>query len=211
MPSAAPRRGNCDRRHGAGRAVAAVVARAAKIGNSPAMSSTRFTSRLLAVALLLATLQPFAAAPVFAAQADLEEVLKMELEGDKVGAYLRLKELAPTGDPEAQYKLGGYYQYGWAGPTNFALAREWYGRAAHQGHADAMLGLAVMDTQGQGAPVNNKSAFTWLTIAASIFKEPDIVKTVAGLRNKLKSELSSADLNAALAEAMAFQAVKEQP
>lgn len=175
------------------------------------MSRIRFIPRILAATLLAAALQPFALAPAFAAPEDLQEVLKMELEGDKVGAYLKLKEMAPAGDPEAQYKLGGYYQYGWAGPTNFKLAREWYGRAARQGHADAMLGLAVMDAQGQGAPVNNKSAFTWLTVAASIFKEPDIVKTVAGLRNKLKNELSSADLNAALAEATAFQPVKEQP
>jgi hypothetical protein len=164
---------------------------------------------ILAVVLLTAALPSFLVSAAWAAPGDLQDVLKRELEGDKVGAYLKLKEMAPEGDPEAQYKLGGYYQYGWASPANFKLAREWYGRAAKQGHADAMLGLAIMDTQGQGAPVNNKSAFAWLTIAASIFKDPKIVNTVAGLRDKLKSELSTADLNAALAEAMAFQPVKE--
>jgi TPR repeat protein len=187
-----------------------VVARTAKIGNSPAMSKQRFLPLLLAASLLIAAVPTFAPQHAWAAPADLQEILKMELEGDKVGAYLKLKEIAPQGDPEAQYKLGGYYQYGWASPANFKLAREWYGRAAAQGHPDAMLGLAIMDTQGQGGPASNKSAFTWLTIAASIFKEPEIVKTVAGLRNKLKSELSTADLNAALAEAVAFQPVQEQ-
>ena len=135
----------------------------------------------------------------------------MELEGDKVGAYLKLKELAPGGDPIAQYKLGGYYQYGWAGPANYKLAREWYGRAARQGSADAMLGLAIMDSQGWGGPVSKKSAFIWLTIASRILTDPDEIKNVSGLRDMYKSEMSSAELNAALAEAMAFQAVKENP
>jgi len=166
-------------------------------------------ARAMALAVALAVGLPMSAPVASAAPEDLQEVLTMELEGDKVGAYLKLKELAPQGDAEAQYKLAGYYQYGWASPANFALAREWYGRAARQGHPDAMLGLAVMDAQGQGAPVNNKSAFTWLTVAASIFKDPAIVKNVTGLRNKLKGELSSADLNAALAEATAFQPVQE--
>ena len=166
----------------------------------------KIVAALLLVAVQSALIPPYA----LAAPEDLQEVLKMELEGNKVGAYLKLQEMAPEGDAEAQYKLGGYYQYGWAGPANFKLARQWYSRAAAQGHPDAMLGLAIMDTQGQGAPANTKAAFTWLTIAASIFKEPDIIKTVAGLRDKLKSELSSADLNAALAEAMAFQPAKEQ-
>lgn len=174
------------------------------------MSKHTFIRLALAASLLTAAVPSMLAAAAWASQEDLQEVLKKELEGDKVGAYLKLKEMAPEGDPEAQYKLGGYYQYGWAGPANFKLAREWYERAARQGHADAMLGLAIMDTQGQGGPADNKSAFKWLTVAASIFKEPAIVNNVAGLRDKLKSELSSADLNAALAEAMAFQPVKEQ-
>ena len=46
--------------------------------------------------------------------------------------------------------------------------------------------------------------------AATYLKEPDELNKVAGLRDKYKSELSSAELNAALAEAMAFQPVAEQ-
>ncbi len=133
----------------------------------------------------------------------------MELEGDKVGAYLKLKELAPDGDPIVQYKLGGYYQYGWAGPADYKLAREWYGRAARQGSPDAMLGLAIMDSQGWGGPLDKKSAFVWLTIASRLLKDPGEIKNVNGLRDKYKAELSSAELNAALAEAMAFQAAPE--
>ena len=96
--------------------------------------------------------------PVF----DFDYIAGEDILADVHGAYLKLKEMAPEGDAEAQYKLGGYYQYGWASPANFKLAREWYNRAAAQGHPDAMLGLAIMDTQGQGGPADTKAAFTWL-------------------------------------------------
>lgn len=181
---------------------------------SEIQSISPLTRRLAAVLLLLAAsavMTPTFTAPAWATPDELVEVHKMELEGNKVGAFLKLKELAPQGDPAAQWKLGGYYQYGWAGPANFALAREWYGRAARQGLPDAMLGLAVMSAQGQGGPADIKSAFVWLTVASRLLQDPQEVQNVNGLRDKYKSEMSSADLNAALAEAMAFQAVQEKP
>ena len=174
----------------------------------------RFIRRFAAALLLLAVptfVAPVFVAPAWATPEDLIEVHKMELEGNKVGAFLKLKELAPLGDPVAQWKLAGYYHYGDAGPANFAQAREWYGRAARQGLPDAMLGLAVMDARGQGSPVNIKGAFVWLTIASRLIQDPQEIQNVNGLRDKYKSEMSSADLNAALAEAMAFQAVQEKP
>lgn len=164
-------------------------------------------ARLCLAALLLLAAFPF---QVAAATDDLKEILRLELAGEKLDAYLKLKELAPEGDPEIQYRLAGYYHYGLAGPANFKLAREWYGRAARQGHPDAMLGLAVMDAQGQGGPVDRQSSFTWLTVASTLMKNPDDIATVNGLRDKYKSELSTAELNAALARAMAFQAVPEK-
>jgi len=63
--------------------------------------------------------------------------------------------------------------------------------------------------RGQGGPADKKSSFIWLTIASTMLKNPAEIEKVAGLRDKYKSELSTADLNAALAEAMAFQPVKE--
>lgn len=192
----------------------AAVARRHKIGNSPAMSRHmnalwRPLSRFVAIALVLAT--PHFISVAVAASEELVEVRKKELDGNKVGAFLQLKELAPAGDPVAQWKLGGYYHYGDAGPANFTLAREWYGRAARQGMPDAMLGLAVMNARGQGGPIDLKAAFVWLTIASRIIDNPKEIQNVNGLRDKYRSEMSSADLNAALAEATAFQPVKEQP
>ncbi len=189
------------------------VARRRKIGNSPAMFKNvhalwRPLFRFVAIALVLVT--PHFMSAAIAASEDLVEVHKKELDGNKVGAFLQLKELAPGGDPVAQWKLAGYYHYGDAGPANFALAREWYGRAARQGMPDAMLGLAVMNARGQGGPIDLKAAFVWLTIASRIIDNPKEVQNVNGLRDKYRSEMSSADLNAALAEATAFQPVKEQ-
>ena len=145
-----------------------------------------------------------------AAQEDLTEVSRLEYEGQKVDAFLLLKELAPKGDPEAQYKLGGYYQYGYAGPANFKLALEWYERAARQGHTDAMLGVAILNAQDKiSIPQNKARAFTWLSIAATQLKDKDAQANVATLRDKLKSEISTAELQAALNEAMSFQPVPE--
>ncbi|MBK8159358.1 MAG: sel1 repeat family protein [Rhodospirillaceae bacterium] len=173
------------------------------------MSKKRFIVRSIVALLLVAAAHVFVLPPALAAPEDLQEVLKMELEGNKVGAYLKLKEMAPGGDPVAQFKLAGYYHYGDAGPANFALAREWYDRAAKQGFPDAMLGLAVMNARGQGSPVDKRTAFIWLTIASGLLKNPTEIKEVNGLRDMYKSELSTAELNAALAEAMAFQPVPE--
>ena len=165
---------------------------------------------LLALALAVFTA---AAGPLQAAQEDLAEVSRLEYEGQKVDAFLLLKELAPKGDPEAQYKLGGYYQYGYAGPANFKLALEWYERAARQGHTDAMLGIAILFdpafTQAASIEKSRAKSFTWLSIAATQLKDADEKATVAGLRDKLKSELSTAELQAALNEAMTFQPVPE--
>jgi TPR repeat protein len=162
---------------------------------------------LLALALAVITLS---AVPLRAAQEDLAEVSRLEYEGQKVDAFLLLKELAPKGDPEAQYKLAGYYHYGYAGPANYQLALEWYERAARQGHTDAMLGVAILNAQDKiSIPQNKARAFTWLSIAATQLKDADAQANVATLRDKLKSEISTAELQAALNEAMSFQPVPE--
>jgi TPR repeat protein len=167
------------------------------------------TLTLVAAAVLLPAL------PARAAPEDVQEINRLEVEGQKVDAFLRLKELAPLGDPWAQWKLAGYYHYGWAGPANFKLAQEWYERAARQGQVDAMLGLAILldpaFTQAASVPKDRGQAFTWLSIAATLLENPDEKATVQGLRDKLKSEMSTAELNAALNAAMTFQPVPEQP
>ena len=189
----------------------------------PAMSIHRPQQRLRAalshVALLTLGLVAAAfllsALPARAAPEDVEEINRLEVEGQKVDAFLRLTELAPLGDPWAQWKLAGYYHHGWASAANYQLALEWYERAARQGFVDAMLGIAILldpaYTQAASVPDNRAAAFTWLSIATTLIEDPQEKAAVQGLRDKLKSELSTAELNAALAAAMAFQPVLEQP
>lgn len=165
-----------------------------------------------AVLFVLPLLLP--ATTAAASPEDIQEINRLELEGQKVDAFLRLKELAETGDPWAQWKLAGYYHYGYAGPANFPLALDWYQRAARQGNVDAMLGIAIMldpaNNHIKSIPKDRGQAFTWLSIAATQLKDPTEIATVQGLRDKLKSEMSTAELNAALNAAMSFQPVPEK-
>ena len=76
---------------------------------------------------------------------------------------------ANNGDPEAQYKLGCYYNsdecYGDA--LNEEGSAKWYKMAAEQGHAGAqyMLGECYY-TQMGGVSKNFSEAFKWYTLAA---------------------------------------------
>jgi TPR repeat protein len=152
-----------------------------------------------------------ALSPTMAAADDIADVRRLLDQGRTFDAFMELRDLAPTGEPEAQYMLGGMYHWGDAGPADFTKAREWYGRAARQGHADAMIGLAILDAQGTSEKENKQAAFTWLTIAAALTQDPQTQAKVAALRDKLKSELNEAELSAALAEAMAFTPQPEAP
>ena len=44
---------------------------------------------------------------------------------------------------------------------DYSKAREWYLKAANQGHADAQYNLGVMYYQGQGVRQNTASAKEW--------------------------------------------------
>jgi TPR repeat protein len=177
------------------------------------LARSRAAVALVAAPLLVAVTIFASALPALAAPEDIEEIHRLELEGRKVDAYLRLQELAPKGDPWAQWKLAGYYQYGYAAPANFMKALEWYERAARQGNVDAMLGAAILldpaFTQAASVPKSRTQAFTWLSIAATKLTKPDEIEVVKGLRDKLKREMSTAELNKALSEAMAFQPAPE--
>jgi len=166
------------------------------------MRIAAWATLLLGIAATLSLVGP--------ALADVAEVHQLIDEGRTFDAFMELRDLAPTGDAEAQYMLGGMYHWGDAGPADFSKAREWYERAARQGHADAMIGLAVLEMQGKGETGNKQEAFTWLAIAATRTQDSKVLAKIAGLRDKLEAELSQAELNAALAEAMAFQPKPEQ-
>ena len=52
---------------------------------------------------------------------------------------------ARKGDAEAQYNLGACYEFGGGAPKDIDLAKEWYEKAAKQGHKKAQARLRVLN------------------------------------------------------------------
>jgi localization factor PodJL len=64
----------------------------------------------------------------------------------EAAAKLLMKE-ADTGNPEAEFTLGRIYETGRGVPANLATAREWYLKAANQGHVAAAFNLGMIEAQ----------------------------------------------------------------
>lgn len=156
------------------------------------------------LAVALAALMACAQSSTTAA-GDMAEVHKALAEDRLFDAFRELLDLAKEGNPEAQYELAGFYHYGRVGAANFPKARDWYQRAANQGNVDAMIGLAVMNGKGLGAPADKKTADKWLIIAGNSQKlSPDAAAKVASARADLEQDLTPAEITAATAEAQSF-------
>lgn len=65
------------------------------------------------------------------------------------GVYAFQKRMAESGNAESQYKLAEMYEEGLGVEQSFDKAREWYGKAAAQGHAGAREKLAVGVSKAQ--------------------------------------------------------------
>ena len=76
-----------------------------------------------------------------------------------------LKESAEQGDAEAQFVLGGRYDFGMGVPENDRTAVRWYLKAAEQGLAEAQFSLGSMFCRGEGVPKDNVQAYAWISIA----------------------------------------------
>ena len=85
-----------------------------------------------------------------------------------VGAQDReLIRKAQNGDAEAQYRLGGFYQYGLGGfENNEEEAVKWYMKAAEQGHADALCCIGHCYRDGIFFKENKEEAMKWYLKAA---------------------------------------------
>lgn len=79
-----------------------------------------------------------------------------------------LAPLAAEGNPEAQFWLGGIYQHvdvdGLS--RDYAVAANWYQKAADQGNAKAQNVLATLYARGQGVPQDDTVAAGWYRKAA---------------------------------------------
>lgn len=138
------------------------------------------------------------------AEADMSEVRQAISEQRYFDAFEDLLDLAEDGDPEAQFELAGFYHYGRIGAANFDKALGWYRRAANQGNADAMIGLAVMFGHAQGVERDAKLAYQWLLTASLADKPPEGMGTIQASLADLKSALSIEEIASAEAAAKAF-------
>jgi hypothetical protein len=157
----------------------------------------------ICLALLGGVTAPLAMA-VPAHAATMEDVRQAMAEKRPFDAFQYLQELAESGNPEAQYELGGFYHWGRVGATDYAKARTWYERAAKQGKVDAMLGLAVIYGHGQGVPQDKAASYRWLVLASSQHLEPQDAARIASARDELAQHLTAQQIEAALAEARSF-------
>ena len=82
----------------------------------------------------------------------------------KASDYL---QAANQGYANAQYNLGGCYEYGYGVQQNYYKAVEWYTKAANQGMADAQFLLGGCYYLGQGAQKNESLAKMWIKDAAN--------------------------------------------
>lgn len=158
---------------------------------------------LIGLALLGGAAAPFwTATPAFAVT--MEDVRKAIAEKRSFDAFQDLQDLAPAGDPVAQFTLGDMYRWGDVGPANFEKALYWYTRSAKQGNVDAMLGLAGMYGHGQGVTQDKAAAYRWLVLASSQHLDEKSAAIVAGARDDLGKHLTAGQIEAALAEARSF-------
>ncbi len=69
--------------------------------------------------------------------------------------------------PSAQYHLGLFYDFRDGVPQDFATARQWYEKAAAQGHAGAQNNLGGLYEFGHGVTRDDVLAYMWYSIAAA--------------------------------------------
>ena len=68
----------------------------------------------------------------------------------------------------AQYRLGSLYEKGIGVTRDFARAKDWYQKAANQGHSHAMHNLAVLIAEGSDGKPDYATAAIWFRKAAEL-------------------------------------------
>ena len=72
-----------------------------------------------------------------------------------------LRELAETGDADAQTELGERYEDGRDVEQDYTVAVSWFRRAAEQGYAPGQAALGFMYSRGRGVVQDDAEAFRW--------------------------------------------------
>jgi cell division protein FtsN len=110
---------------------------------------------LFAAAMLVAISAPL---PAQSVKAGIEAWQR----ADYAGAMAIWRPLAEKGDADAAFNLGQAYRLGRGVPTNLAVARTWFERAASQGHVDAQATLGLLMFQNG----DQAGGLKWLKQAA---------------------------------------------
>lgn len=84
-------------------------------------------------------------------------------------------------------------------PQDYEQAREWYLKAAEQGHAAAQYNLGVLYDKGLGFPQDVVEAYAWVNVAAAQGYSKAI-----GLRNRVRKALDGASLVRAQAQSKIY-------
>jgi TPR repeat protein len=85
---------------------------------------------------------------------------------DKPSSFRYFKLAADRGMPNAQFKIGTFYQYGISVGTDLEQAFQYYNLAAEQGHVGAMFKTGWCYESGAGVQKNLFSAFKYYKLAS---------------------------------------------
>ena len=118
--------------------------------------------RLISLSWMMVT-----ASAGLAAAGPMEDATAAYKRGDNVTAVKLLRPLAEAGKGNAQFYLGGMYDYGLGVIMNKDEAVKWYTKAAVQGVAQAQVNLGFKYQTGQGVRKDLNAALKWYELAAN--------------------------------------------
>jgi TPR repeat protein len=100
------------------------------------------------------------------ALADAKEAWRAYLANDYERAVELAKDVAESGDKDAQYLMGLANKHGRGIAKNEEAAMRWFSRSAERGHADALNDLATCYSRGEGVARDDTKAFEYFRLAA---------------------------------------------
>ena len=83
-----------------------------------------------------------------------------------------IKKSAESGNADAQFFLGGAYEFGKGVKEDQTEAMKWYRKAAEQGNANAQFSLGTAYCNGKGLQEDDKEAVKWFRKAADQGHKP---------------------------------------
>ena len=95
------------------------------------------------------------------------------------------------------------YTYGQGVPRDYVQARQWYEKAAAQGHTYAQYDLGVLYEYGKGAPQDYVQAYKWYDLAGTNGN-----KDAASFRDALAKQMTPAQIDEAEKLAREWKPIK---